>query len=175
MRKTLIVALLCMAAGTASAQTPRIPIDPRPGGPRPELLCTDLAIAGWNGTRSPPGDPLRADQVAIAFHVRNNGPRTYTAPDDNKQWLSLVLETPTGPVQIGVNVLPGDSPGGAVSLAAGGSWRGNIIATLPAGVTRDRHPPAYLRINYAPATAGGGWTPPLDCNTSNNSRRVVLR
>lgn len=172
MRKIFIAAVLCMAAATASAQTPPIPRPGPPPGP-PVSLCTDLAIAGWNGSRSPPGAPLADNEVAIYFQVRNNGPRAYTAPDDNKQWISLVLTTPTGDQQIGVNVLPADSTGGPVSLARGGDWRGHVRATLPAGVTRTRHPPARLQINYAAASAG--WSPPLDCNVANNRRSVVFR
>ncbi len=174
MRRMIVAAaLLCLAAASASAQTPRIPRPGPPPGPPIGGLCTDLAIAGWNGSRSPPGAPLADNEVAIYFQVSNNGPRTYTAPDDNKQWISLIVEMPAGEQQIGVNVLPAESTGGAVSLARGASWRGHVRATLPAGVTRLRHPPVRLQINYAPATAG--WAPPLDCNLANNRRSVVLR
>jgi len=174
MRYALIAALLTLAVGTAAAQTPRLP-DPTPRlpGPTPALRCTDLAIAGWNGSRGPPGAPLADNEVAICFQVRNNGPFAYTAPDDNKQWISVVVEMPTGEQQIGVNVLPASSDGGAVSLARGASWRGHVRATLPAGVTRTRHPPARLQINYAGASAG--WSPPLDCNAANNRRSIVFR
>jgi hypothetical protein len=168
MRKLLAAtALICMAATHANAQSPI----PRPPGP-PVALCTDLAIAGWNGSRSPPGAPLADNEVAIYFQVRNNGPLTYTAPDENKQWISLVVTMPSGDQQIGVNVLP-PSGSGAVSLARGASWRGHVRATLPAGVTRTAHPPVRLQINYAPASAG--WSPPADCNVANNQRSVVLR
>ena len=173
MKKRLIGLLALLVAGTASAQTPRIP-DPRPGlpGPTPELRCTDLGIVGWNGSRSPPGAPLAANEVAIYFQVRNAGPFAYSAPDENKQWLSLVLNTPSGPQTIGVSVLPA-SGSGAVSLARGASWRGHLRATLPPGVTRTRHPPASLQLNYA--SPGPDWRPPLDCNSRNNVLSVIFR
>lgn len=168
MRKLLAAtAVFCMAATNASAQSPI----PGPPGP-PVALCTDLAIAGWNGSRSPPGAPLADNEVAIYFQVRNNGPRTYMAPDENKQWITLVLDMPSGAQVVATSVLP-PSGSGAASLARGASWRGHVRGTLPAGVTRTRHPPARLLINYAPASAG--WSPPLDCNTSNNARSVLLR
>lgn len=174
MRKTLISAsaLLCLFAASASAQAPTIPRGPiTPPGPSP-LLCTDLAIAGWNGTRSPPdGRRLAANEVAIHFQVRNNGPRTYTAPDENKQWITLVVDMPSGPVELSANVLPPSTSGVAVSLARGESWRGVIRGTLPPGVTRDRHPPARLQLNYAAATTS--WTP-RDCVVTNNSRTIVF-
>lgn len=176
MRKLIFAtALLCMAAVTASAQTPSIPPVPFPRPPGPPIggVCTDLAIVGWNGSRSPPGARLADNEVAIYFEVRNNGPRTYTAPDDNKQWISLVLTTPTGDQQIGVNVLPADSSGGPVSLARRSSWRGHVRATLPAGITRARAPAARLQLNYA--AASGSWAPPIDCNTGNNQLRVNFR
>ncbi|MBL8546907.1 MAG: hypothetical protein JNL81_10610 [Hyphomonadaceae bacterium] len=169
-RIILATALLCMAAVSASAQTPPIP---RPPGPPLGGLCTDLAVVGWNGSRSPPGAPLADNEVAIYFEVRNNGPRTYNAPDDNKQWITLIVTMPTGDQQIGVNVLPASSTGGPVSLARGSSWRGHVRATLPAGVTRTRHPAARLQLAYAPASAG--WSPPIDCNTDNNRRNVIFR
>lgn len=173
MRKAIIAALLSLCAGAAYAQPPLpIPVYP-PGGPLgPRLLCTDLAIAGWNGSRSPPGAPLADNEVAIYFHVRNNGPRAYVAPDENKQWISIVVSMPTGDVDIGGNVLP-PSGSGPVSLARGASWRGHVRATLPAGVTRTSHPPARLQLNYAPASTG--WSPPADCNLSNNRRNIVFR
>ncbi|WP_156767703.1 hypothetical protein [Candidatus Viadribacter manganicus] len=176
MRKLILATvLLCMAAVSASAQTPSIPPVPIPRPPGPPLggLCTDLAIVGWNGSRSPPGERLAANEVAIYFQVRNNGPRTYNAPDDNKQWISLILVTPSGDQQIGVNVLPGDSPGGPVSLARGASWRGHVRATLPAGVTRAGAAAARVQLNYAPAS--GSWSPPIDCNTDNNRLGVNFR
>lgn len=178
MRKTFIAAaLLCMSIASASAQTPSIPPPgtpiPLPGGPRP-ILCTDLAIAGWNGTRSPGGgEPLAANEVAIHFHVINNGPRTYTAPSDSKQWISIIVTMPTGDQRIGLNVLPADSTGGPISLARGAGWRGVVRGTLPDGVTRASHPPARLQIQYA--AASGGWSPPIDCNTANNQRSIVFR
>ncbi len=183
MRKMLIAAMLCMVAGAASAQTPTplptpmpaptpLPTPmPRPPGPF-TAACSDLAIVSWNGTRSPPGAPLATNEVAIHFQVRNNGPLTYRAPDENKQWISLVLEMPTGATAIGVNVLP-PSGSGPVTLARGAEWRGHVRATLPAGVTRTSHPPARLQLNFAPASAG--WTPPRDCSTANNRINVVLR
>lgn len=155
----LIAALVCLTAPSAQAQAPG-------------RLCTDLAIAGWNGSRSPPGAPLAENEVAIYFWVRNNGPRVYRAPDENKQWISLVIDAPGGPQTIGVNVLP-PSGSGRVTLARGGSWRGHIRATLPAGVTRAAAPPARLELNYADASAG--WTPPPDCNTANNTLAVNFR
>jgi hypothetical protein len=173
MRYTLAAALLCIAVTTASAQTPSLPPGtpiPRPGPPGP-ILCTDLAIVGWNGSRGPPGAPLAANEVAIYFHVRNNGPRTYTAPDENKQWISLVVAMPTGDETIAVNVLP-PSGSGAVSLARGASWRGHVRGALPAGVTRTSHPPARLQLNYATAA---GWSPPVDCNIGNNRLSVIFR
>lgn len=173
MRKSILAALLLLAAGTASAQQPQIPNPlPTPRLPTPVLICTDLAIAGWNGSRSPPGPRLAANEVAIYFHVRNNGPLTYAAPDENKQWISLVVDMPAGPQVIGVNVLP-PSGSGPVSLARGAGWRGHVRATLPAGVTRTRHPPARLELNYAPASTG--WSPPRDCNLANNRTSVVFR
>jgi hypothetical protein len=84
----------------------------------------------------------------------------------------LVMTTPAGPQTIGVHVLP-PAGSGAVSLAARGTWRGVLRATLPPGVTRTAHPPVSLQLNYAPASAG--WRPPADCNISNNMVRVVLR
>ena len=179
MRRTLIAAaLLCFAATSASAQMPTLPPGtpiPRPtppGGPI-EIVCADLAIAGWNGTRSPPGRPLAANEVAIHFQIINNGPRTYTAPSDSKQWVSIVVDMPTGPQTIGVNVIPGESTGGPVSLAPRASWRAVVRGTLPAGVTRTRHPPARLQINYAGAS--DGWTPMSDCSIANNRRNIVFR
>lgn len=174
MRYMLAAALLCITFASASAQTPipGVPI-PRPGPPGPgPLLCTDLAVVGWNGSRGPPGAPLADNEVAIYFQVRNNGPRTYIAPDENKQWISLVVAMPAGDQQIAVNVLP-PSGSGAVSLARGASWRGHVRGTLPAGVTRAAHPPARLQLNYAPASTG--WTPPVDCNLSNNRLNVIFR
>lgn len=172
MRKTLIfVALFCLAAASASAQTPNRPIPGGPPGPPGPLLCTDLAIVGWNGSRSPPGAPLADNEVAIYFQVRNNGPRTYSTPDENKQWISLIVSTPTGDQEIGVNVLP-PSGSGPASLARGASWRGHVRATLPPGVRRTSFPPARLQLNYATVA---GWTPPVDCNTSNNRRDVNFR
>jgi len=169
-------ALLCMAAAAASAQTPSLPPGtPIPGpsplpGPTPRLLCTDLAIVGWNGSRSTPAGALADNEVAIYFQVRNNGPRAYTAPSDSTQWISIVLTTGSGDVELGVNVLPAASSGGPVSLAAGSSWRGHVRGTLPPGVTRARHGPARLQINYA-----GDGSAPLDCNLTNNRRSIVFR
>ncbi len=178
MRLALITALAAVTtSGLAMAQTPSLPMPstPIPGAPRPfspELLCTDLAITGWNGTRSTSSTPLADNEVALAFAVSNNGPSAYRAPDENKQWISLVMTTPAGPQTIGVHVLP-PAGSGAVSLAARGTWRGVLRATLPPGVTRTAHPPVSLQLNYAPASAG--WRPPADCNISNNMVRVVLR
>lgn len=175
MRRLLFAAaLLGLAAASASAQTPSIPGSapiPRPV-PLPRIVCTDLAIVGWNGSRSPPGAPLAENEVAIYFNVRNNGPSAYATPDENKQWISLVVDLPSGPEVIGVNVLP-PSGSGPATLARGASWRGHVRATLPAGVTRSRHPPARLELSYAPASAG--WTPPTDCNIANNTRSVIFR
>jgi hypothetical protein len=178
MRIVLAAALSAIIATQASlANPPPLPGgSPIPGGiPGPgggRLLCTDLAIVGWNGTRSPASGPLAANEVALTYSVRNNGPLTYTAPDENKQWISLVMSTPTGPRVLAINVLP---PGGSgpVSLVAGGTWNGHVRATLPPGVTRTAHPPVSLQLNYAAASAG--WTPALDCNTSNNRTNVTLR
>lgn len=52
-------------------------------------------------------------------------------------------------------------------------WNGHVRATLPPGVTRTAHPPVSLQLNYAPSSAG--WSPPLDCNTTNNRLSVTLR
>lgn len=168
---TVITSGLAMAQIPSSLPKPGSPIPP-PRPLPPELRCTDLAITGWNGTRSVSGTPLAENEVAIAFAVSNNGPAAYRAPDENKQWISLVMTTPGGPRSIGINVLP-PSGSGAVALAAGGTWRGVLRATLPPGVTRTAHPPVSLQLNYAPGSAG--WTPPSDCNLSNNTVRVVLR
>jgi hypothetical protein len=127
---------------------------------------------GWNGSRSPPGAPLADNEVAIYFNVRNNGPFTYRTPDENKQWLTLVLTTVRGDVDLGVSVLP-SSGSGPFSLAPGANWRGHLRGTLPGGVTRAAHPPARLQINYAPASAG--WSRPHDCNIANNRLSVVFR
>lgn len=178
MRFALLGTLATIIAAQASfAAPPSLPPgSPIPGGiPGPgggRTLCTDLAIVGWNGTRSVPGTPLGTNEVALTFSVRNNGPLAYTAPDENKQWITLVMSTPRGPQILARNVLP-PSGSGPVSLPSGGTWSGFVRATLPAGVTTTAHPPVSLQLNYAPASTG--WSPPRDCNTSNNALNVNLR
>lgn len=178
MRFALLSTLATIIAAQASLAAPPSlpPGSPIPGGiPGPggsRSLCTDLAIVGWNGTRSVPGTPLGPNEVALTFTVRNNGPLAYTAPDDNKQWITLVMSTPMGARILARNTLP-PSGSGPISLSSGGTWNGYLRATLPAGVTRTAHPPVSLQLNYAPASAG--WSPPLDCNTPNNTVNVNLR
>jgi hypothetical protein len=185
MRLPLATTLIAVLATQASlANPPSLPGGtpipggiPGPGGGIPDTvtrrpMCTDLAIVGWNGTRSPAGSPLAANEVALTFSIRNNGPGAYSTPDENKQWISLVMSTPGGPRAIGMNVLP-PSVSGPATLPAGGTWNGHVRATLPPGVTRTAHPPVSLQLNYAPASAG--WSPPLDCNTTNNRVTVTLR
>lgn len=174
MRHALLAVLFLATAGAAAAE-PRpapgaVPMPgptPFPGG-GPSLRCTDLAIIGYNYARSAPGGPLGPNDVAIYWHVRNNGPFAYASPSESKQWISLEVLTPAGARQVGVSVLPADGSG-PVSLARGASWRGHLRGTVPADVARP-YPPMQLRLNYA--GADGSWRPPLDCNVSNNTMRA---
>jgi hypothetical protein len=134
---------------------------------KPKAACPDLAIASYNVAGSIPyNPPLAANEFAVAWEVRNLGRVAYVAADENKQWLSL--EVPRGTASIGVHVLP-PSGSGPVNIAPGASLRGYIRGTIPAGVPP--RAPITLKINYAPASAGGP-AAPVDCTLANNTRRV---
>jgi hypothetical protein len=177
MRILLIAGLFTLVAGAALAQISPHPLPPpRPiPHPTPAHLCADLTISSYNvATSMPAGNPpLRADEVALAFEVRNVGTTSYTAPDENKQWITLEFPTSGGVISaVGANVLP-PSGSGPVSLAPGAGWRGFLRARIPA-VFHHPYPASRLAIKFAPAALPGWPGPAADCNHANDTRPVAL-
>ena len=72
----------------------------------PTVLAATIAWMALPASASLSVYTDQASFLAATGPVQTTTFNAYTAPDENKQWISLVVTMPSGDQQIGVNVLP---------------------------------------------------------------------
>jgi hypothetical protein len=133
--------------------------------------CADLGIAGYAFVGAVPGaPPLAADEIAVQWDIHNGGNAPFTASSAQAQTLTLEYSTPSGVHQIASMTVPAPPSGataasaGAVTLAAGQSWRGYLRTTLP---PESRRWQLHLKLTFAAVTSIYA-APVSDCDSDNN-------
>lgn len=138
-----------------------------PPPPPPPPRCPDLGVGTLAFVSEIPGQaPLGADEVAIAYTVRNSGTSAYAASGNAEQSVVLEAVSPAGAQTIATAPVPA-TDAHPVVLTQGGAWQGYLRARLGADV---QGRPLRLRLAYA---ADGFHAAINDCNMNNNSVRVM--